>query len=87
MYESREKKSFMLEDTEYLGIKNSLKSIIVDSFKVQVMKKWPDAATIKKMQNLLSSIQFFRRFIKHFLLNCGPTAWLHEEEYFDCLLG
>jgi hypothetical protein len=65
----------LLPEVEYLGLIISCNRIWMDPAKVQAVTDWPAPRSVTELQRFIGFVNFYRRFIDHFL---GTARPLHD---------
>ena len=78
-----EKSQFHQEEIEFLEYIITNKEIKIDSEKVRVIMKWPAPKSVKEVQVFLRFINFYWKFILHYLrVTASLTGLMKKKQVF-----
>lgn len=80
LYVSPKKCSFMMEETEFVGLLVGRRGIKVNPEKARVVRTWPKPTTLTELRSFIGLLQFFRRFVKRFSARASPLTALTRKE-------
>ena len=75
-----EKCSFDKMEVEYLGMFFNRDGICMDDSKVKAITEWPAPTTVRGVRSFLSLANFYRRFIKDYVMLAKPLTDLMQKD-------